>query len=231
LTLAITVPACKGKGFHGNESRKNQKPFENYCLVLFGITLAVAIREKEGYVLVEYERDLLPGNSYTWTLILANHRRQYQMKKQVAMALAVIMVLTSVALALAGPRGASGSRGRGGYTSGNQLFKSKPAQPVTPQAKPAETSGKTGTVQDLGVNPSAKTPADMLKSQSAGAGAAGAGAAAGPQAPPRAAFGGGGGWFGSSWLSWAFLGYLFGRQHQPAAHRPAGEIELVPDTD
>lgn len=153
------------------------------------------------------------------------------MKKQVAIALAVIMVLTSVALALAGPKGSLGSRGRGGHTSGNQLFKSRSAQPVAPQAKPGEVQGKTGGIKDLGLNPSAKTPADMLKGQSAPGGTAGAGAPAGQQAAPRAAFGGGGGWFGSSWMSWAFLGYLFGRHQQPASHRSAGEIELVPDPD
>jgi hypothetical protein len=148
------------------------------------------------------------------------------MKKQVAIALAVIMVFTSVALALAGPRGSFGARGRGGYTSGNQVFKSRSSQPVTPKAKPGEAQGKTGGIKDLGLNPSAKTPADMLKGQSSTGGTP-----AGQQAQPRASFGGSGGWFGSSWLSWAFLGYLFGRHQRPATHRSSGEIELVPDPD
>jgi len=153
------------------------------------------------------------------------------MKKQVAIALAIIMVLTSVALALAGPKGISGSRSRGGSTSGNQLFRSKPVQPAVPQAKPGEVQGKTGGIQDLGLNPSARTPADMLKGKSAPGGTAGAGAPAGQQAAPRTAFGGGGGWFGSNWMSWAFIGYLFGRHQQPVTHRSSGEIELVPDSD
>jgi len=149
------------------------------------------------------------------------------MKKQVAIAVAVIMVFTS--LALAGPRGASRSRGGGGYTSGNNLFKSRPVQPATPQAKPGDVSGKTGGIQDLGLNPSAKTPGDILKNRSGTA----ANAPSGQQVPPAAApaFGGSRGWFGGSWMSWAFLGYLFGRQQQPASHRPSEEIELVPDPD
>ncbi|MBI4966093.1 MAG: hypothetical protein HY913_22630 [Desulfomonile tiedjei] len=146
------------------------------------------------------------------------------MKKQVAIALAVVMVLTSVALALAGPKGVS--RGSGGYTSGNKLYTPKPVQPAVPQAKPGDVSGKAGGIQDLGLNPSAKTPADMLKGQSA-TGAA-PGAAVGQQAAPRSAFGGSGGFFGGSWMSWAFIGYLFGRHQQPVSHKAAEEIELVP---
>jgi hypothetical protein len=146
------------------------------------------------------------------------------MKKQVAIALAVAMVFTSVALALAGPKGVS--RSRSGYTSGNQLYSPRSVQPTTPQAKPGDVTGKTGSIQDLGLNPSAKTPADMLKGKSSTGTTPGA--TAGQQAAPTSAFGGSGGLFGGSWMSWAFLGYLFGRHQQPVSHKAMEEIELVP---
>jgi len=157
------------------------------------------------------------------------------MKKIVALSLALAMLITTTAIA--GPRGAS--RSGGGVTSGNKMFRSTPAQPAIQQMKPGTQQGKTGGIQDLGLNPSAKTPGDALKGRAgappAGAGAppAGAGAQAGPQAPQSTApaFGGSGGLFGGSWMSWAFLGYLFGRHQQPATHKAAGEIELVPDPD
>jgi len=150
------------------------------------------------------------------------------MKKIIALSLALAMLITTTA-AIAGPRGMS--RSGGGATSGNKMFRSTPSQPPIQQMKPGTQQGKTGTIQDLGLNPSARTPGDALKGK-AGA-PAGAGAQAGPQMPQSTApaFGGSGGLFGGSWMSWAFLGYLFGRHQQPATHKAAGEVELVPDPD
>jgi hypothetical protein len=149
------------------------------------------------------------------------------MKKLIAFAVALSMLVSTAAVAA--PKGFS--RSGGGYTSGNKMFKSTPATPGS-QVKPSAPQGNTGTIRDLGVNPSAKTPADALKNK-AGAPPTGAAAQGSPQVPQSTApaFGGSGGLFGGSWMSWAFLGYLFGRHQQPATHRASGEIELVPDPD
>ncbi len=74
------------------------------------------------------------------------------MKKLIA-TMVVCLLMSVPALALAGPKGFSGSRG-------SSAFKSRPI-------KPSDTSqSKTGTIQDLGVNPSSKSPADMVKNRS-----------------------------------------------------------------
>ncbi|HTY22184.1 MAG TPA: hypothetical protein VMC85_03585 [Desulfomonilaceae bacterium] len=117
------------------------------------------------------------------------------MKRLLALGLALLLV--SASPAFAGFKGGGGSRSFRPSTPPKTLH--QPAQP------------QTGTIKDLGVNPSSKSPADALKSRSTTTGpspvASGAGA---PQAAPASGFFGSS-WFGSGWLNWAILGYLFGR--------------------
>ncbi len=135
-------------------------------------------------------------------------------KKLIATAVVCLMI-GAPTLALA-KKGFSGSRG-------SSAFSSKQVKPSDP------TQHKTGSIQDLGVNPSAKSPADMVKSRSATESPAGAapGAAPVPQSTAPGFFGSGG--FGSSWMTWGFLGYLFGRQHHTPHQSAERELELVPD--
>lgn len=137
------------------------------------------------------------------------------MKKLIATAVVCLMI-SAPTLALAGKKGFSGSRG-------SSAFSSKQVKPSDPSQQ------KTGSVQDLGVNPSAKSPADMIKNRSAAEAPAGAapGAAPLPQSTAPGFFGSGG--FGSSWMTWGFLGYLFGRQHHTPHQSAERELELVPD--
>ncbi len=148
------------------------------------------------------------------------------MKKLIAITIALTMLFSTAAIAAS----KGFSRSGGGYTSGNKMLRSSPASPPTSNVNPGASQGKTGTIQDLGLNPTAKTPADALKSKTGPTGTGPQAATPGPQ-PAAPAFGGSGGLFGGSWLSWAFLGYLFGRHQQPTTHQPTGEIELVPDPD
>lgn len=142
-------------------------------------------------------------------------------KKIMAAAIAFLMI-SAPALVLAGPKGFSGSRG-------SSAFKSRPSTTQSsPAVKPGE-QGRTGTIQDLGVNPSAKSPADLVKNRPMAETPGGMPQGAGP-VPQSAApgfFGSGG--FGSSWMTWGFLGYLFGRSHQTTQNPVEKELELIPD--
>jgi len=112
------------------------------------------------------------------------------------LAIIITIVLISAPLAYAGPRGGGGRSSFGGASKSFQ----QPAQP------------KTGTVKDLGINPSSKSPIDSVKKPTTTPPTA-ATPAPGPAQPapaPSAGFFGGGG-FGSSWMNWAIIGYLFGR--------------------
>ncbi len=137
------------------------------------------------------------------------------MNKFVAVAVACL-IIGAPTFASAGSKGFSGFRG-------SSAFKSRPVKPVDP------SQHKTGSIQDLGINPSAKSPADMIKNRSIAEPQTGAapGAAPAPQSPAPGFFGSGG--FGSSWMSWAFLGYLFGRHHQAPHKAVERELELIPD--
>lgn len=190
--------------------------------------MAIAVYHEEDYLVSGQEHLSSAGYVRTGLINIENIGDPTEMKKTIALVLAFAMLITTAAIA--GPKGFS--RSGGGYTSGNKMFRSTPSTPQGSHVTPGATQGKTGTIQDLGLNPSAKTPADALKNKT-GTPPPTAGAQAGPQVPQSAApaFGGSGGLFGGSWMSWAFLGYLFGRHQQPTAHKPAGEIELVPDPD
>ncbi|WP_041286544.1 hypothetical protein [Desulfomonile tiedjei] len=126
----------------------------------------------------------------------------------------IIAVIAAVAFVSMPMLASAGPKGRSGF------------KPPRSSAIPGD-QGKTGTIKDLGINPSTKAPSDMVKSkppESAAGAVPGAGMA--PQAPTSAFSGGGG--FGGSWMSWAFLGYLFGRHQHPS--KPAEkELELIPD--
>lgn len=126
----------------------------------------------------------------------------------------IIAVIAALAFASMPVLASAASKGRSGF------------KPPRSSAVPGD-HGKTGTIKDLGINPSTKAPSDMIKNkppESAAGAVPGAGMA--PQAPTSAFSGGGG--FGGSWMSWAFLGYLFGRHQQPS--KPAErELELIPD--
>jgi hypothetical protein len=137
------------------------------------------------------------------------------MKKLIATAVISLMI-SAPTLALAGKRGFSGSRGSSAFSS-KQVKPGEPSQP------------KTGSIQDLGVNPSAKSPADMVKNRSAAESPVGVapGPAPAPQSTAPGFFGSGG--FGSSWMTWGILGYLFGRQHHTPHESAVRELELVPD--
>jgi hypothetical protein len=117
------------------------------------------------------------------------------------LAITVALVLITAPLAYAGPRG-GGGRSSFGSTKMPKSFQ----QP---------TQHQTGTVKDLGLNPSSKSPIDSVKKPStvpptAGSPAPSATGPAQPAPAPTAGFFGGGG-FGSSWMNWAIIGYLFGR--------------------
>jgi len=136
-----------------------------------------------------------------------------------AVAIALCLVMTAGTFALAGPRGS----GR----SGSSIFKSRTSPPPASSVRPTEAPGKTGTIKDLGVNPSTRSPIDSVKTpQTTGGPAAPVGATPAPAAPSSSFFGGGG--FGSSWMTWGILGYLLGRQHHPTTTQKVEEIELVP---
>jgi len=115
-------------------------------------------------------------------------------------AIASVMLLISASFAVAGPKGSGGGKG---------AFRSSP--PAKTFQQPAQP--QTGTIKDLGVNPTSKSPGDTLKNRPAPAGTAqtpGGPASAQPTAAPTAGFFGSS-WFGSGWMNWAILGYLFGR--------------------
>jgi len=116
------------------------------------------------------------------------------MKRLLALGLALLLISASPVFA--------GFKGGGGTRS------FRPSTPPKTLHQPAQP--QTGTIKDLGVNPSSKSPADTLKSRSTTVPPPAAGAAAGPQAAPASGFFGSS-WFGSGWLNWAILGYLFGR--------------------
>ncbi|MBI5252677.1 MAG: hypothetical protein HY912_24540 [Desulfomonile tiedjei] len=156
---------------------------------------------------------------------LVRQPRGYMMAtKKLIAAIAVFLLISAPALALAGPKGFSGSRG-------SSAFKSRPSPSQGSSAvKPGEQGQpRTGTIQDLGVNPSTKSPADMVRNRPGTETPAGMPPGAGP-APQAAApgFMGSGG-FGSSWMTWGFLGYLFGRGHQTTQKPMEKELELIPD--
>jgi hypothetical protein len=196
------------------------------ALIPFNATLTIAVESKDDYLHGE-KNDLLLWREVRCGLRIVLHMGDLtQMKKIIAIAIAATMLLSTVATA--GPKGFS--RPGGGYTSGNKMFRSTPSAVPKSNVNPGATQGKTGTIQDLGLNPTAKTPADALKSKAGTPGTGPQAATPTPQ-PAAPAFGGSGGLFGGSWLSWAFLGYLFGRHQQPTMHQPTGEIELVPDPD
>ena len=111
------------------------------------------------------------------------------MKRLLAISLALLLISASPLIA--------GSKGFGG---GKGSFR-----PATPP--------KTGTIKDLGVNPSSKSPIDSVKGRSTTTSGPVAGAGT-PQAAPASGFFGSS-WFGSSWMNWAILGYLFGRHTSP----------------
>jgi hypothetical protein len=118
------------------------------------------------------------------------------------LAVTIALVLITAPLALAGPRGGGGGRSSFGSGKMQKSFQ----QPTQPQ---------TGTVKDLGLNPSSKSPIDSVKQPStvpptAASPAPGGVGPATPAPAPTAGFFGGGG-FGSGWMNWAIIGYLFGR--------------------
>ncbi len=122
----------------------------------------------------------------------------FTMKRLLAISLALLLMSASPLIA--------GSKGFGG---GGRSF--RPSTPPRTMQKPAQP--KTGTIKDLGVNPSSKSPIDSVKGRSTTAPGPVAGA---PQAAPAPASGFfGSSWFGSSWMNWAILGYLFGRHTAP----------------
>jgi hypothetical protein len=126
----------------------------------------------------------------------------FTMKRLIAISLALLLMSASPLLA--------GSRGFGGS---KRSF--RPSTPPRTLQKPVQP--KTGTVKDLGVNPTSKSPIDSVKGRSATTPGPVAGAGA-PQAAPAPSSGFfGSGWFGSSWMNWAILGYLFGRHTAPTS--------------
>ncbi len=123
------------------------------------------------------------------------------MKRLLAISLALILISASPLIA--------GSKGFGG---GRGSF--RPATPPRTLQQPGQH--KTGTVKDLGVNPSSKSPIDSVKGRTPTTPGPVAGAGT-PQAAPAPASGFfGSSWFGSSWMNWAILGYLFGRHTSPS---------------
>jgi hypothetical protein len=134
---------------------------------------------------------------------------------------AVLLMISAPALVLAGSKGFSGSRGSG-------AFKSRPA-PSSSSVKPEQGQSRTGTIQDLGVNPSTKSPGDMVRNRP-GSDPSGMTPGAGPmpQAAAPGFFGSGGG-FGSSWMTWGILGYIFGRSQSHPQKTAEKELELIPD--
>jgi hypothetical protein len=122
------------------------------------------------------------------------------MKRLLAISLALLLISASPLIA--------GSKGFGG---GKGFF--RPATPPRTLQQPGQP--KTGTIKDLGVNPSSKSPIDSVKGRSATTPNPVAGAGT-PQAAPASGFFGSS-WFGSSWMNWAILGYLFGRHTSPSS--------------
>lgn len=144
------------------------------------------------------------------------------MRKQIVFVVCVAVITSSVAVA--GPKG--GMRGfRGGGTTGGDVFKSRNVTNPPDGSSVKNTSGRTGTIQDLGINPSTKSPIDSLKGSPGASSTPGTPPAANAPVPHQTApgfFGGGG--FGSSWFSWAFLGYILGRHQQPAPAKPSDNV-------
>jgi len=122
------------------------------------------------------------------------------MKRLLAISLALLLISASPLIA--------GSKGFGG---GKGSF--RPATPPRTLEQPGQP--KTGTIKDLGVNPSSKSPIDSVKGRSTTTSGPVAGAGT-PQAAPASGFFGSS-WFGSSWMNWAILGYLFGRHTSPSS--------------
>ncbi len=143
------------------------------------------------------------------------------MRKLVAITVAFLMI-SAPALVFAGSKGFSGSRG-------SSAFKSRPA-PGSSAVKPGDSGqSQTGSIRDLGVNPSTKSPADMVKNRPETPAGMAPGAGPVPQSAAPGFFGSGGG-FGSSLMTWGFLGYLFGRSHSTTPQRTVEkELELIPD--
>jgi hypothetical protein len=122
------------------------------------------------------------------------------MKRLLAISLALLLMSASPLIA--------GSKGFGGA---KRSF--RPSTPPRTLQRPVQP--KTGTVKDLGVNPTSKSPIDSVKSRPTTTPGPVAGA---PQAAPAPASGFfGSSWFGSSWMNWAILGYLFGRHTAPTS--------------
>jgi hypothetical protein len=120
------------------------------------------------------------------------------MKRLLAISLALLLISASPLIA--------GSRGGGGAKRSV-----RPSTPARTLQKPVQP--KPGTVKDLGVNPASKSPIDSVKGRSTTAPAPVAGA---PQAAPARSSGFFGSGFGSSWMNWAIIGYLFGRHTGPS---------------
>ncbi len=121
------------------------------------------------------------------------------MKKLLGITLALLLISGSPIVA--------GSKGFGG---GKGFRPSAPPRSLHQPGPP-----KTGTIKDLGVNPSSRSPIDSVKNRPGTSPTPMAGPSA-PQAAPAPASGFfGSSWFGSSWMNWAILGYLFGRHTGP----------------
>ncbi len=134
-------------------------------------------------------------------------------KKLIAVAVAFLMI-SAPALVFAGSKGFSGSRG-------SSAFKSRPA-PGSSAVKPGDQGqSQTGTIRDLGVNPSTKSPADMVKNRPETPAGMAPGAGPVPQSAAPGFFGSGGG-FGSSWMTWGFLGICSAEAIQ---HRRRGRLK------
>ncbi len=117
------------------------------------------------------------------------------MKKLLGITLALLLISGSPIVA--------GSKGFGG---GKGFRPSAPPRSLHQPGPP-----KTGTIKDLGVNPSSKSPIDSVKNRPGTSPTP----MAGPSAPAPASGFFGSSWFGSSWMNWAILGYLFGRHTGP----------------
>jgi hypothetical protein len=122
------------------------------------------------------------------------------MKRLLAISLALLLMSASPLMA--------GSKGFGG---GNRSF--RPSTPPRTLQQPGQP--KTGTVKDLGVNPTSKSPIDSVKGRSATTPGPVAGAPQAAPAPRSSFFGSS--WFGGSWMNWAIIGYLFGRHTSPTS--------------
>jgi hypothetical protein len=121
------------------------------------------------------------------------------MKRLLAISLALLLISATPLIA-----------GSKGFSGGSRSV--RPSTPPRTLQKPVQP--KTGTVKDLGVNPTSKSPIDSVKGRSTTAPAPVAGAPQAAPAPRSGFFGSG---FGSSWMNWAILGYLFGRHTSPTS--------------